>query len=178
MDKKNNKNQSIYTVLKVYEILNDTISTDCEVFKTEEEALNFFNTFKENHIKNFKLSESDYGYEEDIKCFYTHRGLEDLVLYLNKHDVNNIENTTFYIAVEGIKEVNEYLQGCVTVFENKDDSSNFFTKEVNKFINLNNLSEDDYTLSDYHKIFSMKYDLNIEEGKKSDYCIDIFTKKF
>ena len=175
MDKNNNKNQCIYTVFEVYERIGDTISTDCNVFKTEEKALNFFNEFMENHIKDFRLDDSDYGYDEDTKCFYTNRGMEDIVLYLSEHEVSNIENTTFSIVIEGIKEVDEYLQGNVTVFENKDDANSFFNKEIDKFIDNNDLDEDDYYLDDYYKTFSMKYDLDIEDGEKSDYCIDIFT---
>ena len=41
MDKNNNKNQCIYTVFEVYERIGDTISTDCNVFKTEEKGFKF-----------------------------------------------------------------------------------------------------------------------------------------
>ena len=173
-----NKLEYIYTVFKVYETLNDTISTNFNIFKSKKDALKFFHEFKDNHIKDFRLDKSDYGYDKELETFYTHRGMEDLVLYLTEHPVSKIDDNTFYIVALGIKEVDEYLQGNITIFESKEEAESLFDKEVHRFIEYNGLNEDDYFLSNYHKTFSMRYDLDIENGEKSDFCVDIIEKRF
>lgn len=74
--------------------------------------------------------------------------------------------------------IQEYLQGNITVFETEEEAKSLFNKEVDNFIEYNELSGDDYFLSSEKGAFSMRYDLDIENGEKSDLCVDIVKTSF
>ena len=183
MKKTNNKTKNIYTVLKIKEKSNGILFNTCDIFKSEEDAVNFYHREAYDHIKKHKLYNVQYLTKYEPYEFSTYKGEEDVYSTIRTHSIEDIKNQTLYIITIGIKKPNKFVHlkkmtGYTLVFTSKEMALAEFNKITKELIEKYKLNKNEYILSEDNTSFITEHNLNSDNINQIYISANIEEKEF